>query len=218
MKKKALLFSVFIFLSGITILLSGKKLDKRVNAGVLPYCYDCNGVAYFLIGKEPSKVWADFGGKSEKKDSKPLATALRECAEETRYVFGKYAYGLDNLEQGVKQEKKYIYASNKYIKSRLKAVATHPKRYYEMYLAKVDFIPADVFKHAYKNKDYDKKSYAWVPVTQFMQAIKESTNRDETYYRTKKIRRQLYDILIAYHNQILNLIYPHQTKIKAHTR
>lgn len=67
MKKKALLFSVFIFLSGITILLSGKKLDKRVNAGVLPYCYDCNGVAYFLIGKEPSKVWADFGGKSEKK-------------------------------------------------------------------------------------------------------------------------------------------------------
>ncbi len=178
-----------------------------VNAGILPYMYDTNGNAYFLIGREPSGVWADFGGRFEKDDRDNITTAAREFSEETRYVFGKFAKDVEKLEEKFRG-KYYLGKSIEYIKPRITAELTHPKGYYKMYLAQVDFIPADVFNNAGKVAHYEKREYAWVPVGQFMEAVHSGKDRWDTFYRNKKIRRHFFDVLKPAYNTIMQIIYP----------
>lgn len=211
------------------------------NAGILPYCYDLQGNAYFLIGKEHDGTWADFGGFAEKSDADTRTTAAREFSEETRLVFGKFAAGSRPLETNdadlaveekiatsrdsrsvstknrthkeqlfmkKEQQQKFLADSIAYITPRITAELVHPKKYYHMYLAKVDFIPADVFNNAAFVANYEKENYAWVPVDEFMQAMKKKTNRWRAYYLKKQIRRQIYDVLHDSHDLIMKTIYP----------
>ncbi|MBI2774771.1 NUDIX domain-containing protein [Candidatus Dependentiae bacterium] len=167
------------------------QADKNIDAGILPYYYDENGKAYFLLGKEPNGVWADFGGKHEQGEYSS-ETAAREFSEETRYVFGKYAGKINLLE---KAEKSQLKDSVNYIKGRITAKLEHPKKYYIMYLAQVDFIPAEMFTDAPKVPHYEKKDYEWVPAKKFIKAIEMSSDRNNTFFETKQIRKEFFDTL-----------------------
>ena len=194
--------------------------EKKVNAGVLPYCYDQSGQAYFLLGKEPNRTWADFGGNAEKKDKNTIETAAREFSEETRNVFGKFARGLRGAALEKKgSEEEYKRASIEYIKPRIKVELTHPKGYYKMYLAEVDYIPEHSFDNAAKVDHYEKTEYEWISVDRFMERVREITNRFKAYYGKKKkrqIRKQIFDIFKAEDETIMKTIYPklYQKKVK----
>lgn len=180
---------------------------ELVNAGVLPYFFDKSGKAYFLIGQEPNGLWADFGGNFEKTDASSKMTAAREFSEETRYVFGKLAAKVKNLEEKV-EGKYYLQKSIDYIMPRMTLELIHPKKYYRMYLAEVDFIPEDTFKNAFKVPHFEKKDYTWVLVDDFLDSMKKTENRMQAYHREKQVRRQIFDILKPYHDVILKTIYP----------
>jgi 8-oxo-dGTP pyrophosphatase MutT (NUDIX family) len=56
------------------------------SAGILPYRIDTRGVVWVLLQTyhhQDRAEYQDWGGKSEVIDTGPLATALRECKEET---------------------------------------------------------------------------------------------------------------------------------------
>lgn len=177
---------------------------KKINAGILPYCYDEDGNAFFLLGQEFDGPWADFGGRAEEGEDSQ-ATALREFSEETKLVYGKFAKEQTNLEKEVDFEE-FLNASRNYIKSRLTGMVAHPKGYYVMYLAHVDFIRASSFERAYKTPHYEKKGYAWVPVEDFMNAMKESPDRWKSFYQDKQIRRQFVDILKSKNKEISRIV------------
>lgn len=178
---------------------------KETNAGILPFYYDDSGRAFFLLGQEPNGAWADFGGRYEQGES-ALETASREFSEETRYVFGKFASGLKNLEK--KADPSCLKASINYIKERISGKLVHPKKYYVMYLAHVDFIPAQTFIKAHKVPHYEKKDYEWVPVSEFMETINKTNDRLRAFYERKQIRRQFFDVCKAHHDEIIQMIYP----------
>ncbi len=70
----------------ITILQSSTIFSSYEATCVLPYQWDKKGTLWVLIGQEKRHegyVWFDFCGKKDRKDEKPLNTALREAAEET---------------------------------------------------------------------------------------------------------------------------------------
>lgn len=184
MKKIILAIVFFVFLIVPSSL--------ATNAGILPYYYNSDGELYFLIGQEPNGEWADFGGRMDPgEDTK--TTALREFSEETRLVFGKYAKNV-KLTKKV-PVKKYLQASIQYIKPRITGYVNHPKNYYRMYLAQVDYIPAHVFEKAAKIPHYEKTHYAWVPAEDFVNTIVAAKDRRKAYYGNKKIRRQIVDVL-----------------------
>ena len=126
------------------------------SAGILPYAYDNNGVGYFLVGGEMRSimmravrhqhlVWSDFGGKQELQDhNDPRNTAIRECDEETRFVFD--AQSLDLQHKIVCDE-------------------------YVMYLAQVPFIPVAQITSRPFEKNTEKTAYAWVPIKELMVTI-----------------------------------------------
>jgi hypothetical protein len=63
-----------------------KKRDynNKYSAGVLPYSYDTEGNCFFLLGKDYSGDWSDFGGRCEHTDkNNEINTACREFYEET---------------------------------------------------------------------------------------------------------------------------------------
>ena len=175
-------------------------------AGVLPYFYEKSGKAFFLLGQESNNFWADFGGKTEKNEQ-VLDTAIREFSEETRYVYGKYANQVKELAKN-KPTKKFLTASMNYIKKRITGKLTHPKGYYVMYMAEVDFIPAGVFKRAKTVPHYEKRNYAWVSVNKFLNTIQKQSNRREAHFRKKRIRRQIFDLLKSDADTIRKIIYP----------
>ncbi|HEX2977918.1 MAG TPA: NUDIX domain-containing protein [Candidatus Babeliales bacterium] len=181
--------------------------EMHVNGGILPFYYDSSGKAFFLIGQEPNGVWADFGGRYEQGEN-CLETASREFSEETRYVFGKFASGLKNLEK--KADASCLKSSIDYIKGRIMGKVIHPKKYYVMYLAHVDYIPAQTFTKAYKVPHYEKQDYEWVPVSEFMETIKKTNDRLHAFYEKKQIRRQIFDVLKAHHDDVIQIIYPNR--------
>lgn len=193
-KRILVLASCLLWTSGIV---------ARTNAGILPYTFK-RGTVYFLIGKEPNELWADFGGRAELQDGTTEDTAAREFSEETRYVYGKY-----ELNKKLKKHcgKSCKLASIDYIKSRITGVASHPKEYYEMFLADVDYIPATTFKHAAKIPHYEKKDYAWVPADKFLAVIRDSQDRLETYFGTKHIRQQFVDTIQANYRKIRRILW-----------
>jgi hypothetical protein len=61
-----------------------KDYINRYSAGVLPYSYDTEGNCFFLLGKDYSGDWSDFGGRCEHTDRNiEINTACREFYEET---------------------------------------------------------------------------------------------------------------------------------------
>lgn len=169
---------------------------KRPSAGILPYCIDNAGQAHFLLGQEPNGVWADFGGRADPTDRDPKETAMREFTEETRCVFGMYDY-----KQNRKLRKKILHypecmrASQRYIKPRMSQGLRHPRGYYVMYVARVDYIPAEVFNRAAKIPHYEKKRYAWVPADALISVVETSGDRHNTRFEGKKIRAPFCDML-----------------------
>lgn len=184
--------------------------QKGINAGVLPYFFDKSGKAFFLIGREPNGFWADFGGRAEK-DEETTITAAREFSEETRYVYGKHAQGVKNLESS-KPTEKFLNASIDYINKRITGKLVHPKGYYVMYLAEVDFIPATVFDSALEVPHYEKTKYSWVSVQKLVNAIRTQTDRRKAKIGKKRIRRQIFDVLKNDVDTIENIIYPKKRK------
>ncbi len=192
-----------VILSAVLWISSCAFAAKHMSAGILPYYYNKKGVAYFLIGKEPNGVWADFGGGAEQNDQDVLETAAREFSEETRYVYGKYACGYEVKKARYAPYKK---ASMDYIESRITGSFTHPRGYYRMYLAQVDYIPVSRFKHAAKVPHYEKRDYAWVPAYEFVEAIHKSKDRLKTYYGRKRIRKQFVDVIKAHYRKIMRIV------------
>lgn len=193
--------------------------SSKKSAGILPYSYDKRGNAYFLIGQERNGTWSDFGGRSEHQDRNTLDTALRESGEETRLVFGKYAHlvfnknakkfgthvrRFDNLGRPTRNIKRYQDAHNRYFAARIKGKID--QRYYTLYLARVDYIPASVFENAARIKGFDKIRYAWVPVKPFIDAVQRASHRNSAYYHNKHIRRYFYDTLKKNTGLILQIV------------
>jgi len=179
------------------------RANNRPSAGVLPYYVDRAGQAYFLIGEEPNGLWADFGGRADKSDRNPKETALRECTEETRCVFGMYDYKQNRkLRKRILHYPECMHASHRYLKPRMSQGLHHPRGYYVMYLARVEFIPEQVFNRAAKIPHYEKKQYAWVHADAFINAVESSANRHNTYFEGKKIRPPFCD-MIKTHAQVL---------------
>ena len=70
----------------IIILQSATIFSSYKATCVLPYQWDKKGTLWVLIGQEKRHsgyAWFDFCGKKDRKDKKPLNTALREAKEET---------------------------------------------------------------------------------------------------------------------------------------
>jgi|GEM_PF-2608785 len=170
--------------------------NKRPSAGILPYYIDSAGHAHFLLGQEPNGVWADFGGRADQADKDPKETAIREFTEETRCVFGMYDYKKNRkLRKKILHYPECMRASQRYIKPRMSQGLRHPHGYYVMYLARVDYIEAEVFNRAAKIPHYEKKQYAWVPADALISAVEDSIDRHDTRFENKKIRAPFCDML-----------------------
>lgn len=131
---------------------------RHSGAGVLPYCHH-NGQLMFLIGKEGNNgQWADFGGGADQTDGNALVTAIREASEETRWIFGH-----NNKKQ-----------SMNYLRSHITHAFRHSNGGYTMACAKVNYIPAHVFKNGPRVPHWEKVDYEWVPANQLLSAIQHS--------------------------------------------
>lgn len=155
---------------------------KSHNAGILPYCI--TDQTRILLGQESAGrargTWADFGGRGETNES-PQKTAIREFSEETRG-----AYGSSNDAQRAQKQ------SDLYIKPRMSAEIVHPRGYYSLFLAQVDYKAPQIIKDG-PYADREKSNFIWVPARDFINAIKNSDDRENTYYKGLKIRQQLVD-------------------------
>lgn len=182
---------------------------RKLGSGILPYFFDEHGKAYFLLGRDQEGTWSDFGGSAEPTDEDTYATAIRKFTEQTRYVFGKLAADMRPLEAPIqsKERKRLAKKSARYIKSRITAEIRHPKNYYVMYLARVDFVPSDAFS-SIAVPSYDKTAYAWISVDDFMDVMNSTHNRYRAFYFQKQIKRHLFDMLNNSHTAIMNTIYP----------
>jgi len=196
-------FIVLLILTGQYVVAKG-----RPAAGILPYSIDKAGQVYFLIGQEPNGLWADFGGRADATDRDPKETALRECAEETRCVFGMYDYKQNRkLRKRILHYPECLRASHRYLKPRMMQGLRHPRGYYVMYLARVEFIEAEVFNRAAKIPHYEKKQYAWVPADAFINAVLLSPDRHNTYFEGKKIRPPFCDMIKTHADVLRRMIH-----------
>lgn len=176
--------------------------ERRSSAGILPYYIDASGTAQVLIGKERNGMWSDFGGKAEESDSTIQETAVREFGEETRYVFGYHFHKERLAKKGILATK--IRLNKEYITPRLGKSFDHPNKQYRMYLAHVDYIPAQVFKRAYKVPDYDKQEYAWVPLEALIDACQRADSRTRATLDGKKIRHHFGSLIKQYSAALRN--------------
>jgi len=195
--KKIVMFSQF-FLFFLTYL----PLYAVIAAGILPYTFK-DGTLLFLLGKE-SNGWSDFGGFAEHNET-ALEAAIKEFSEETRYVFGKFSLGI-NTRNNYSLEKLQC-ASNDYIAPKITTMIKFPPGNYSLYLAHVDYIPAQEFTFAFKTPDYDKEEYAWVPALELLKAIKEQ-DPNNAYYNDMKIRKEFVEELasVAMQDALQNIL------------
>ncbi len=184
MQKK--LSSFFFLIASLNFVNLGAA---RSAAGVLPYTLH-NYVLLLLLGRESNGL-SDFGGFVEEEETL-LQAAVNEFSQETRYVFGKFALGLSLRKNHALQELER--ASKEYILPKLKMQVNHPKGTYTMYLACVDYIPADEFTFAHKTPDYDKEEYVWVSAIDLCDVMK-TCHADNAYYLGMKIREEFVDEL-----------------------
>ena len=218
---KKLLISLSLLLT-----ITGCYAKDPTAAGVFPFAYNEQGVLCFLLGQEPNGLWADFGGKVDPHEKYSHQTAIREFSEETRYVYGRYA----SLKH-TRNKEAYIRPgtafkeSKKYIARRLREKLVHPKGYYVMYLAHVDYIPAEEFNCASKVPHYEKKAYVWVPVNELLEDLKNSSDRHHAYVNGMKVRPPFYDTVMHNYNTIMHTVHnaskhhltKHRTMRAAHT-
>lgn len=202
MKNNLIIFSIFALTC-----YSNLYSKNKINGGILPYMYDKKGNAFFLIGQEPNGTWADFGDHADKTDPSYEYTAIREFSEETRYVYGRYHLGAQ-LTNKDRDYAKLLEASNQYIRPRTKTKFFHPRGWYVMYLAEVDFIPAHVFGKAHKVPHYEKRSYRWVSANKFLSTIESAHDREHARFRGMHIRKQFYDVVKHNMQAITHTIYP----------
>lgn len=181
---------------------------KKINAGILPYFYDQSGNAYFLIGRNQSGDWSDFGGAWSLEDHDSMVTATREFSLDTRFLFGKLALNRRPLEQTVcKKDFELLQKTGiDYIIPRITGAFVHPKGYYILYLAEVDFIPADSFESTTTIPSYKKTDFAWVASNDLLNSMNKAKNRWHAYHLGKQINRHLYDVLHAEHHTIRQTI------------
>lgn len=181
---------------------------KGTSAGVLPYAYNENGVLCFQIGQEPNGLWADFGGKADPHEKHTHETAAREFSEETRYVYGRYSLLKHHHNKDIYIRPSAAFRESKrYILRRLREKLFHPKGYYVMYLAHVDYIPAQDFTCAPKVPHYEKKAYEWVPVAQLLSELNNATDREHAYINGMKVRPPFYDTIMHNYDTIGQLVY-----------
>ena len=196
------LFVLLLVLTGQSCVAKNKP-----SAGILPYYTDKSGQAYFLLGQEPNGVWADFGGRADREDRDPKETAIREFTEETRCVFGMYDYKQNRkLRKKILHYPECIRASHRFIKPRMTQGLRHPRGYYIMYLARVEFIPGEVFNRASKIPNYEKKQYVWVNADAFINSVVSSNDRHNTYFEGKKIRPPFCDMIKAHADSLRRMV------------
>jgi hypothetical protein len=195
-------------LIGLSLLLTITGCYSKVpSAGVLPYAYNEQGILCFLIGQEPNGLWADFGGKADPHEKYTQQVAVREGSEETRYVYGRYALLKHNRNKEVYiRSSAALKESKKYLARHLREKLVHPKGYYVMYLADVDYIPAQEFNCAPKVPHYEKKAYVWVPATELLESLKNSADRNNAYVNGMKMRPPFYDTVMHNYGTIMRVV------------
>ena len=169
------MFKQVLHMSLISLLLTTFHINS--NGGVLPYAQR-NGQYYFLFGKEergffkhlsyfvrglgwdvhfsPS-YWSDFGGLTDAGETNEQ-TALRECSEETRGVFGG-----GNIQKSIE-----------YLKERYTGRHTVSKNgRYQLLFIEVDFIDSFVFKSAPGEIEGEKFAFAWVRAEDLLYEIEQ---------------------------------------------
>ncbi len=133
------------------------------SAGVLPYAFDSNGIAWVLLGEEyrtdvkpNGKRWKEFSGLVDPGDKGILDAAAREFTEETRKVYGE-----DMI----------------YIKSCLKEEnrIKHQKHDSYIYVVEIDYKPVSDFNSA--PKDGEKLRYVWVTVVDLLKVVDEAKKK-----------------------------------------
>ena len=76
-----------VFTLLLIIVLQNKTIFSYYQSvSIMPYQWDKNGTLWILLGKEKhtsTQVWSDLYGKKEKKNEKPLQTALKIVKKET---------------------------------------------------------------------------------------------------------------------------------------
>ena len=130
------------------------KLNHHIyNAGILPYQVGLDGKVYFLLGKDQSGFWSDFGGKcdSEKDKNNVKHTAARELYEES------YGSLMD-----IEETKKMLVNKNNYILINSESLSGIS---YYMFILKVPLRPnvcIDRFNKTYKYMKYINVDYQFV--------------------------------------------------------
>lgn len=208
-EKKYSLFIVSILTLFCTPVTRPYNKRKSINAGVLPYAYDCKGTPFILLGQEPNGLWADFGGRYEKGET-PFQTAVREWFEETRGAFvirksdkpkkidSWFLFWKPIKKWTTKQMDTFLCRSKAYALKYSRGKYIHPKGYYVMYVLETPKIPIKRFTTLPHIPHEEKTAYQWVPAKELLSIVESSTDRWNTFYKDMHLRRQLVDMLKTY--------------------
>lgn len=132
-----------------------QKKAHIYSAGILPYQVDENGKMYFLLGKDTSGTWSDFGGKCEFQDKNNIKeTAAREFFEESLNSI----IDMNTAREMLKNEKNYILITSR-------TLSGNP---YYMFVLRTPMLPdtsRDRFMRTLQYLQYTKADYTCLEKT-----------------------------------------------------
>jgi len=158
------------------------------SAGILPYQVDENGKIYFLMGKDTSGTWSDFGGKCEFQDKNNIKeTAAREFFEESL----NSVIDLNTTREMLKNEKNYTLINSR-------TISNCP---YYMFILRVPMLPdttRDRFKRTleylqYTNAKYEsleKTDVKWVSLDTIIHCLNCIEYESELGWPLRKVFRK----------------------------
>lgn len=164
------------------------KKPHIYSAGILPYQVDENGKIYFLMGKDTSGTWSDFGGKCEFQDKNNIKeTAAREFFEESL----NSVIDLNTTREMLKNEKNYTLINSR-------TISNSP---YYMFILRVPMLPdttRDRFKRTltylqYTNAKYEsleKTDVKWVSLDTVLHCLNCIEYEDELGWPLRKVFRK----------------------------
>lgn len=158
------------------------------SAGILPYQVDENGKIYFLMGKDTSGTWSDFGGKCEFQDKNNIKeTAAREFFEESL----NSVIDLNTTREMLKNEKNYTVINSR-------TISNSP---YYMFILRVPMLPdttRDRFRKTLqylqhtdaKYQSLEKTDVKWVSLDTVLHCLNCIEYEDELGWPLRKVFRK----------------------------
>ena len=165
-----------------------QKKHHIYSAGILPYQVDEKGKIYFLMGKDQTGVWSDFGGKCEFQDKNNIKeTAAREFFEESLNAI----IDLNTTREMLKNEKNYILINSR-------TISGSP---YYMFLLRTPMLPdtaRDRFIKTLQYLQYTKADYSylekndikWVSLDTVIHCLNCPEHEEELGWPLRKVFRK----------------------------